>query len=102
VPDEDIYATVKRPRGVGWRNELKSDHVIQALGISRKEWGEILVLSKSRISDALSDWRRLTSGSSTRRPGSSPHRVVNPYHGRERVLRREGVRWHCCVGGTPY
>jgi hypothetical protein len=60
VPDEDIYATVKRPRGVGWRNKLKSQHVIRALGISPKEWGEILVLSKSLSSEVLSRMLFLT------------------------------------------
>jgi hypothetical protein len=43
VVDEDVYATIRRPEGVGTRHDLKSSDVIAALGISRKEWGEILV-----------------------------------------------------------
>jgi hypothetical protein len=72
VLDEDMYATVKLPKGVGRRNEIKPHHVKRALGISRKEWGEIVVLSKSlsmTFRDTLSDSRRLTSASSTLKPG---------------------------------
>jgi hypothetical protein len=43
VIDEDVYATVKRPEGQGKRNELKKSHVMEALGISPKEYEQMLV-----------------------------------------------------------
>jgi hypothetical protein len=43
VIDDDVYATIKRPEGQGNRNELKKSHVMEALGISPKEYEQILV-----------------------------------------------------------
>jgi hypothetical protein len=43
IVDEDVYASVVRPAGGGTRNELKKTHLIEALGISDKEWRQILV-----------------------------------------------------------
>jgi hypothetical protein len=43
IVDEDVYATIKRPKGGGTRNELKKSHLVRALGISEKEWQTMLV-----------------------------------------------------------
>jgi hypothetical protein len=43
VEDEDVYATIARPRGSGSRNELCKRHLVAALGISKKEWQDIIV-----------------------------------------------------------
>jgi hypothetical protein len=43
VDDEDQYATVKRPKGSGSRNELKKRHLVSALGISQQEWADMVV-----------------------------------------------------------
>jgi hypothetical protein len=43
VEDEDVYATVARPRGSGSRNELCRRHLVAALGMSKREWQDIIV-----------------------------------------------------------
>jgi hypothetical protein len=43
IDNEDVYATVERPQGSGQRNELKKRHLISALGISQREWQDMIV-----------------------------------------------------------
>jgi hypothetical protein len=43
VEDKDVFATVARPRGSGSRNELCRRHLVAALGISKREWQDIIV-----------------------------------------------------------
>jgi hypothetical protein len=44
IVNPDIYATVRRPNGSGDRHELNKRHLVRALGISQREWEDMIVL----------------------------------------------------------
>jgi hypothetical protein len=93
VEDEDQYATVKRPKGSGSRNEIKKRHLIGALGISQKEWADIVV--SVTILPALHNAHgtRRMLGSFFPSQDWRPYQGARRFLGRRRVSRREGELW---------
>jgi hypothetical protein len=95
IVDEDVYATIKRPAGGGTRNELKKSHLIEALGISDKEWRQILVYSTTpsfmrhrKLTPSIRSMFALYSHS----PGWTQRRGASHCLGKRRALKREAER----------